>query len=367
MANLNVRKGDNVMVITGKDKGKSGKVLAVQTKKGRIYVEGVNIVAKSKKPRSAQDKGGILKREGTIDISNVMIICPSCKQVVRVRHEDAPASSVVKTIRVCAKCGASLDEKKTVKKAAAKKTVAKKAEAEKVEKAEVAEETKAVETKVETEKEAPKAAAKTASKASTTKTTAAKATATKATAAKAEGEKAPAKTTKAAGEKSTAAKATATKTTAAKAEKAEGEKAPAKTAKAAGEKTTAAKTTATKATAAKAEGEKKAPAKATAAKTTTAKSEGAKTKAAPKTELPRLKRQINSTEVLSWQKRRIRLLRHLQPIRQATDIGSKSSMTKALLPHCKRRLLTKMSIRFLVLRKSFSIWDSATLKTTARA
>ena len=129
MANLNVRKGDNVMVITGKDKGKSGKVLAVQTKKGRIYVEGVNIVAKSKKPRSAQDKGGILKREGTIDISNVMIICPSCKQVVRVRHEDAPASSVVKTIRVCAKCGASLDEKKTVKKAAAKKTVAKKAEA----------------------------------------------------------------------------------------------------------------------------------------------------------------------------------------------------------------------------------------------
>lgn len=241
MANLNVRKGDNVMVITGKDKGKSGKVLAVQTKKGRIYVEGVNIVAKSKKPRSAQDKGGILKREGTIDISNVMIICPSCKQVVRVRHEDAPASSVVKTIRVCAKCGASLDEKKTVKKAAAKKTVAKKAEAEKVEKAEVAEETKAVETKVETKKEAPKAAAKTASKASTAKTTAAKATATKAKAAKAEGEKAPAKTT--------AKSATATKTTAAKAE-----------------------------------GEKKAPAKTAATKTTTAKSEGAKTKAAPKTE-----------------------------------------------------------------------------------
>ena len=149
MANLNVRKGDNVMVITGKDKGKSGKVLAVQTKKGRIYVEGVNIAAKSKKPRSAQDKGGILKREGTIDISNVMIICPSCKQVVRVRHEDAPASSVVKTIRVCAKCGASLDEKKTVKKAAAKKTVAKKADSEKAEKAVAVEETKAEEVKTE--------------------------------------------------------------------------------------------------------------------------------------------------------------------------------------------------------------------------
>ena len=108
MASLNVKKGDNVMVITGKDKGKSGKVLKVDTAKGRIYVEGVNIVSKSKKPTSAQDKGGILKKEGKIDASNVMIICPTCKEVVRVRHADAPAGSVQKSIRVCAKCGASL-------------------------------------------------------------------------------------------------------------------------------------------------------------------------------------------------------------------------------------------------------------------
>lgn len=67
MAEMNVRKGDNVMVIAGKDKGKAGKVLAVKPDTGRIYVEGVNIVSKSKKPRNAQDKGGILKQEGAID------------------------------------------------------------------------------------------------------------------------------------------------------------------------------------------------------------------------------------------------------------------------------------------------------------
>ena len=86
MAEMNVRKGDNVMVIAGKDKGKAGKVLAVKPDTGRIYVEGVNIVSKSKKPRNAQDKGGILKQEGAIDASNVMHICGECGGVVRVRH-----------------------------------------------------------------------------------------------------------------------------------------------------------------------------------------------------------------------------------------------------------------------------------------
>ena len=64
---LSVKKGDTVMVISGKDKGKTGKILAVDSKTGRIYVEGINIVSKSKKPRSAQDKGGILKVEGKIE------------------------------------------------------------------------------------------------------------------------------------------------------------------------------------------------------------------------------------------------------------------------------------------------------------
>lgn len=129
MAKMNVKKGDNVMVISGKDKGKSGKVLAVVADEHRVYVEGVNIVSKSKKPKNAQEKGGILKQEGKIDVSNVMPICPTCKKVVRVCNQDSAKGSVVKHVRVCAKCGAQLDEKKAVKKTAkkvAKKTVAEK-------------------------------------------------------------------------------------------------------------------------------------------------------------------------------------------------------------------------------------------------
>ncbi len=128
MAKLSVKKGDNVMVIAGKDKGKAGKVLAVKADDNRVYVEGVNIVSKSKKPRNAQDKGGILKQEGAIDVSNVMHICAACGEVVRVKHNlVADENGKTKSQRVCAKCGASLDEKKTSAKKAAKKAAKKKA------------------------------------------------------------------------------------------------------------------------------------------------------------------------------------------------------------------------------------------------
>ncbi len=127
MAKLSVRKGDNVMVITGKDAGKVGKVLKVLPESGRIYVEGINIVSKSKKPRNAQDKGGIIKQEGTIDASNVMHICAGCGEVVRVKHELKDVNGKMKSTRVCPKCGASLDEKKPSAKKVAKKAAKKKA------------------------------------------------------------------------------------------------------------------------------------------------------------------------------------------------------------------------------------------------
>lgn len=140
MTKFNVKKGDNVMVISGKDKGKSGKVMKVVRDENRVFVEGANIVSKSKKPKNAQDKGGILKLEGKIDISNVMPICPSCKAVVRVRNQEAPQGSKLKSIRICAKCGAPLDEKKSAAKKAAKKATKKKdAAVEKVETATVEE------------------------------------------------------------------------------------------------------------------------------------------------------------------------------------------------------------------------------------
>ncbi len=123
MAKLSIKKGDNVMVITGKDKGKAGEVLNVNPISGRIVVSGVNMVSKHVKPRNAQQAGGIVKREGTIDVSNVMVICPNCHEVVRVNHQVVDG----KKVRVCNKCHESLEVKKASVKKTAKKVAKKKA------------------------------------------------------------------------------------------------------------------------------------------------------------------------------------------------------------------------------------------------
>ena len=111
---MEIKKGDNVVVIAGKDKGKKGKVLETSPKSLKVVVEGVNIVSKHKKPRSAQDKGGIIKQTNPIDSSNVMVVCPACDKATRVAHKTVDG----KKVRVCKKCGASLDKEfvKAVKK-----------------------------------------------------------------------------------------------------------------------------------------------------------------------------------------------------------------------------------------------------------
>lgn len=103
---LNVRRGDKVVVISGKDAGKQGSVIAASPKKGRVIVEGVNVVSRHTKPRSAQDQGGIIKREGAIDASNVMLVCPTCGKPTRVHHQIVDG----KNVRVC-KCGAVIESK----------------------------------------------------------------------------------------------------------------------------------------------------------------------------------------------------------------------------------------------------------------
>lgn len=130
---LHIKKGDNVVVIAGKDKGKTGKVLNAIPADNAVLVDGVNIVSKHQKARSAQDKSAIVKRENKIDASNVMIVCPVCNKATRI----AVAVDGDKKYRKCKKCGASLDKefaKKEVKKEAKKEAkTAKKADA-KVEK-----------------------------------------------------------------------------------------------------------------------------------------------------------------------------------------------------------------------------------------
>lgn len=125
---MNVKKGDAVKIIAGADKGKTGQVLAVDTKANRVVLkgDGLKTVKCFVKPRNAQEKGGIIEREGSVDVSNVMIICPSCGKATRVAHNvvvDENGKS--QKARVCKACGASLDVKpakaaKTAKKAAPK-------------------------------------------------------------------------------------------------------------------------------------------------------------------------------------------------------------------------------------------------------
>lgn len=87
MAKLHVKKGDNVVVIAGKDKGKTGKILLVNPTDSTVVVEGVNFIVKHKKARSANDKGGVIKKEGKISSSNVQVIDPVTKKATRVYHK----------------------------------------------------------------------------------------------------------------------------------------------------------------------------------------------------------------------------------------------------------------------------------------
>ncbi|MEA4854361.1 MAG: 50S ribosomal protein L24 [Christensenella sp.] len=104
MSTLKVKKGDTAVVISGKDKGKEAKVLRVFPKEDRVILEKVNVLTKHKKPKNQTTPGGIIKQEGPISASNVMVVCPKCNKATRVGHEMKDG----KKIRVCKKCGAAL-------------------------------------------------------------------------------------------------------------------------------------------------------------------------------------------------------------------------------------------------------------------
>lgn len=118
-----IKKGDIVTVITGKDKGKTGKVLATAPASHKVVVEGVNIATIAKKARKQNEKSEIVKVEKAIDASNVMVNCPVCNRPVRVKFDMVDG----KKVRVCVKCGTVIadsnpDSKKVAKKETAKKT-----------------------------------------------------------------------------------------------------------------------------------------------------------------------------------------------------------------------------------------------------
>ena len=103
-----------VVVISGKDKGKKGKITAAYPKTGKVVVEGVNMVTKHQKARNAMQPGGIIHKEAPIDASNVMLVCPKCGKAARVSHkvtmvETENGGKKRKMIRVCKKCQAEID------------------------------------------------------------------------------------------------------------------------------------------------------------------------------------------------------------------------------------------------------------------
>ena len=98
MNSMNIKKGDTVRVLSGKDKGKEGQVVRSLPSKQRVVVEKVNMVKKAMRPTQQNPQGGIMSVEAPIHVSNVMVICPECKQPTRVSH------------RVCKKCGKDIDK-----------------------------------------------------------------------------------------------------------------------------------------------------------------------------------------------------------------------------------------------------------------
>ena len=105
MANLHIKTGDTVAVLSGDDKGVTGEVIAVSPTEGKVIVKGVNIIHKHVKPRRQGETGGIVDAEGAIYASKVALYCPKCEKGVR--------SKVVvegdKKVRACAKCGHKFD------------------------------------------------------------------------------------------------------------------------------------------------------------------------------------------------------------------------------------------------------------------
>ncbi len=103
---MHIRKNDSVIVIAGKDRGKTGKILRVLRDKDKVLIERMNMIKRHSRPRGPQQPGGILEKEAPIHISNVMIMCDKCNAPVRIGRKILADGE---KIRVCRRCGEALD------------------------------------------------------------------------------------------------------------------------------------------------------------------------------------------------------------------------------------------------------------------
>jgi len=109
---IHVKKDDKVVVITGKDAGAQGQVVKTDPKNGRVFVSGVNMVKKHQKAQGQNKPAGIVEKEGSIDASNVMLVCPKCGKATRIGHRVEANGA---KFRVCKKCGADIGQSKKAK------------------------------------------------------------------------------------------------------------------------------------------------------------------------------------------------------------------------------------------------------------
>ena len=105
-ARTRIRKNDTVMVIAGKERGKTGKVLRVLRERGRIVIERLNMVKRHQKPRGVQSPGGVMEKEASIHLSNVMLMCERCNAPTRIGARQLESGGRVRT---CRRCGEVID------------------------------------------------------------------------------------------------------------------------------------------------------------------------------------------------------------------------------------------------------------------
>jgi large subunit ribosomal protein L24 len=103
---VQIRKNDSVMVISGRERGKTGKVLRVNPRTDAVFIERVNMVKRHTKPRSPQQAGGIVEKESSIPAANIMLMCDKCNAPVRVGRKTLADG---RKVRICRRCGETLD------------------------------------------------------------------------------------------------------------------------------------------------------------------------------------------------------------------------------------------------------------------
>ena len=116
---MKVKKGDLVQILSGKDRGKQGRVLEARPRERRVIVEGLNLLKRHTKPRPVRDAtrmgganiipGGIIERPSLVDVSNVMLVCPVCRQATRVAVKVKDIKGETVRVRACKQCGEEID------------------------------------------------------------------------------------------------------------------------------------------------------------------------------------------------------------------------------------------------------------------